>query len=289
MSGEGFLGKLIADLRDRHLLPVIGVVVVAIIAVPFLLHRSAPPPASVPETVVSADGVEAAVPAVLADTEGVRDYRRRLTELSVKNPFQDHFAPVSNGADASESTSLPASDPTASSGPSPGPTAPVPDTSAGSEASASAPAPSESTTASSTTSGTTYNNTTNNNTVKVKRYRVTYRADVKVGLPGELHSLTDVPALTFLPSKSRPTVVYVGADDSHERAVFMVSKDVTATTGEGSCTPSAIDCQFLALKPGERRTLTYSPTDAPERKVVVRLDAVRSVVVDRSRHTEHQH
>jgi hypothetical protein len=64
----------------------------------------------------------------------------------------------------------------------------------------------------------------------------------------------------------------------------MLSSDVTTTKGGGSCQPSAIDCQFLALKDGDQRTITYQVSGGSPHKLSLRLNGIHAVVVDKSNH-----
>ena len=77
-----FLTDLYWDLRDRRLLPLVGLVIVAIVAVPFLLgggSEESPPPASPPVAAISgtADADTSRLTVVEAKP-GLRDYRKRL-------------------------------------------------------------------------------------------------------------------------------------------------------------------------------------------------------------------
>ena len=113
----GFLADLFGDLRDRHLLPLVGLLLVAIVAVPFALGSSGES---------SSDGTEggAAAGAIAAGSSGggprgttfansisgLRDYRRRLRHLSARDPFKQQYAdpaPGSEAAAAAPSTAAP--------------------------------------------------------------------------------------------------------------------------------------------------------------------------------------
>jgi hypothetical protein len=83
-----FLADLYHDLRDRRLLPLVGLVLVAIVAVPFLLSSgSEPKPAPVgpgpASTVANASELT-----VVRATPGLRDYRRRLRGRTPTDPFK---------------------------------------------------------------------------------------------------------------------------------------------------------------------------------------------------------
>jgi hypothetical protein len=90
IKSPDFLNDLYRDLRARRLLIPAAALAVALVAVPVLLSTdspSAPPPAPPPPAEATA-----AQPAVLAETVGIRDYRKRLEALKSKNPFKQKFA-----------------------------------------------------------------------------------------------------------------------------------------------------------------------------------------------------
>ena len=84
----GFVSDLYYDLRDRRLLPLVAFVLVAIVAVPFLLSggssESGPPRVEPPVK----DSVNASQLTVVKATPGLRDYRKRLEGRSPKDPFK---------------------------------------------------------------------------------------------------------------------------------------------------------------------------------------------------------
>ena len=80
-------------MRDRRLIIPAVALLVAIAAVPIVLGSSSESSVTPPATVADPDAV-AVEPAVLAVQEiGVRDYRKRLSELEQKNPFGSRFDP----------------------------------------------------------------------------------------------------------------------------------------------------------------------------------------------------
>jgi hypothetical protein len=89
-----FLGDLYFDLRDRRLLPLVAVVLVAIVAVPFLLSSgSEPKPAPVKPAPDPASASASALTVVRA-TPGIRDYRKRLRGRTPTDPFRQPSAPL---------------------------------------------------------------------------------------------------------------------------------------------------------------------------------------------------
>ena len=92
-----FLVDLYWDLRDRRLLPLVALVVVAIVAVPFLLgggSEELAPPAFCGHRDVAAptrEAAEAASLTVVQAKPGLRDYRKRLAGRKPTDPFKQRY------------------------------------------------------------------------------------------------------------------------------------------------------------------------------------------------------
>lgn len=96
------LQDLYWDLRDRRLLPLIALILVAIVAAPFLLGGSEkkPEPAAPPPGAGGSSAREASL-TVLPAEPGLREPSKRLAHRSTKNPFHQHFTgPVFNEGSA---------------------------------------------------------------------------------------------------------------------------------------------------------------------------------------------
>lgn len=273
------------DLRDRRLLPVAIGLVVAILAVPILLRSQAEAPPAAPAAIGVEDAAPA--PAVMVEEEGIRDYRKRLDQLRSKNPFESKFAApaVSEGvglADVSEtgsdgSTTVTIEDPASESSSSGG---------SGSTAVASTETSSSSVetdpdggSGSSGGSNSSGGGSSSEKIVKEKEVRYAYRIDVNVGPKGAVSSRDGVKELTALPGDANPVVVFAGVTEDGKRAVFMVSSDVSETSGDGSCLPTARACRFLTLHKGDRRELTYATDGEESLTYVIELVAIDLVVV----------
>jgi hypothetical protein len=254
---------LYRDMRDRRLLLPGLALIVAIVAVPFLL-TTPKEPAPAPAAFQPPEGSEAVAPAVLAEQEvGVRDYRERLDELKSKNPFADSFAGTGNdggsgGGELVDPSAAPVS-----------PAAPAPTTSTATPADPTEPTSSASGTAD------TSSDAGSGDEILILAPRV----DVHAGKFGKPRDIEGVETGDLLPSrKTAPVVMLVGVSDNLEFATFLVSDDVTETNGDGSCRPRANDCEFLRLAAGEKRTFIYEPNG---RKYVIKVTDIREVIVDR--------
>jgi hypothetical protein len=98
-----FLEDLFYDLKERHLLPLVALCLVAIVAAPILLSgggEEAPEPTAPPVATGSSAGAsqDASLTVVRANP-GLRDYRRRLRGRKPTDPFKQRYtAPELKGA-----------------------------------------------------------------------------------------------------------------------------------------------------------------------------------------------
>jgi hypothetical protein len=277
MKPPTFLVDLYGDLRDRKLLPLVVVLVLATIAVPVILKNETPPPPEADPAAANAD-LPGAMPtaAVMVSDPGLRDYRERLNQLRSKDPFEGEKveAPdlsessvrdVSGGGSGASATA-------ASTGGSTG--------SASTEGSFS-----ESVTASTSTETTTTTQTTGGNGSnggsgsEDERQWFTYRIDVLTGPAGHTQRRQNVERYTVLPSRSNPVALFLGAQEGGKRANLMVSTDVVDSRGDGTCLPDPSDCQFLTLKVGDERKFEYAPSGEPD-TFVIEIKDIRLVAID---------
>jgi hypothetical protein len=259
-----FVTDTVRDLRDRRLIIPAIALIAAIVAVPMLL-RSDPEPAPAAIPVSLPDGAEQVVPAVLTEQPvGVRDYRERLDELKSKNPFKQRFQ--LSPEEVSEASAL-IETPTASTGADPSTTSSSPTTidpsvpSTGGATEPTATAPSDPVDASSQ-----------------EILILAPRIDLRLGKLGQMKTRKDVRLGDILPSREKPIVSLVAVTDDLKEASFIVSSGVQATRGEGTCSPSRAQCEFLTLKEGEVQKFEYGPQGTVHRLVVT---DIREEIVDR--------
>ena len=267
------LNNLYRDMRDRRLLLPALALVIAVIAVPAALSSSSATTAPPPAPVAAGSAHEAATsPAVLTEQLGLTDYRKRLEQIKSKNPFRKHFTSlpksaklgiVPTGTTSSTTTTITG---TGSSPAAPTATSTVPATGGSST-------PTGSSTPSAPSSEPP-NETPNPTTELIQR-----RIDVKVGPQGDLQKRSGVKQLKMLPAPSTPVVVFLGTNEAGTRASFLVSTDVTAVSGDGSCLTTTSGCQFLTLKKGQLESFDYAP-DALTYKL--KLLAIRDVVISKT-------
>ncbi len=240
---QKFFEDLLYDLRSRNLLLPAIALVIAIIAVPVLLSRSSDStaPASTGNSVaLSASSARPeAQTAVVAYDPGVRNFKQRLRGLAAKDPFRQQFPAVTEAAGSTTSGSGGSTE----SFSTPGNSGEAPAISGG--------------TNSGTTGGSGGGTKTKTKTVTKN---VTYRTSVVVGEAGGAQTMINgVAQFAFLPSADKPVIVYLGTSEGGSQAIFMVSRDVTGVGGNGTCFPTADQCQLLGLNAGGGADLIYGP------------------------------
>lgn len=260
-----FLNDLYYDLRDRRLLPVVGLVLVAIAAVPFLLGGG-PEETYVP----GADGGLAALGSeetseltVVEATPGLRDYRKRLGDRSPSNPFKQRYtslpgaAKVESSSAASEVSGGDSLTVTESS------TTETTETSGGGSSGGSAPSGGGG-------EGDDSGDGGSGGGDGGSAQKLEFVIDVQIShtekaadgsermSPFEVRH--DVPILAQLPGKKTPVVTLLGANIEKERLVFLVSHEVKSISGEYGCITRGEICELLEVGEGVLLEYVYEPT-----------------------------
>jgi hypothetical protein len=256
---QKFFGDIVYDLRSRGLLPVVILLLVAMVAVPVLISRGSKD--STASSLQPASAAVSAAPetenAVVSYSPGVRNYKRRLNDLSAKDPFQQQFA--HSAASAAQQSALTTSVPTSS----------------GSATSSAGTGTSGSATAVSGGSGGSSGSTGGGSGQK-KKTKVTYQVNVLAGdVNSTLTPFNDVAVMTPLPSPTTPVVLYYGLTSDNKQAQFLVSNKVTGINGPGTCIPSPDDCALLTLGPGQSEDLAYAGDGKTYRIVVAAIKTIK--------------
>jgi hypothetical protein len=245
-----FLSDLYYDLRDRRLLPVVALVIVAIAAVPFLLTGDPEEPyVPGPGGGLSALGSEEASKLTVVEaTPGLRDYRKRLGHRSPTNPFKQRYTGLppaaliqsssgSEGAGGGSATSTESTTETT-------------EVTGGGGSSGGATAGGDS-------GGSTAQKYEFVIDVQISHTEKTPDGDEKMG-PFEARH--DVPVLAQLPGKKTGVVTVLGANLQTERLVFLVSHAVKSISGEYSCVSRGEICELLEVEEGVLLEYVYEPT-----------------------------
>ncbi len=257
----GFLKDIYYDLSDRHLLPLVVLLLVAIVAVPILIGKDseleeAVPPAAIPPAGAGSNLV------VAKAAPGLREYDRRFEGEVARDPFVQQYRDE-EGTGAGAGGEQPTEATIESSAGSGGGSEPVP--SGGSETPGGG-APEE----------------------DPDRDRLTYYSWViDVGITpgsgaGENKSEPTVrrgqPQYTSLPSRKVPALTYIGVSKDESKALMLVSDKVTGLFGDAVCVQGSEKCQLLALEPGFPVTVVYG---ADSRTYRVELRKIRLVTTDK--------
>jgi hypothetical protein len=248
-----FLLDLYYDLRERHLLPLVALLAIAIVAVPIALSQST---GSETTDAGGAVGSAVATPSAVGGSAGVlvaksapglRDYQRRLRRLHARDPF------AQQGTADQESTP---SEPSGGSGEA------AEAGGSGSSPSATSPEPSPASSAPPSETGGEPVRGAGDVTY------FSYAIDVRV-VPGgsqdganqssspEATVRRNLPELTMLPSRDTPAVIYMGSTKDGKKALMLISSNVEAIFGDGKCILGSDACELLALEPGLPETFVY--------------------------------
>jgi hypothetical protein len=266
------LRDLFNDLRDRRLLPLVGLLVVAIVAVPFLLAQDPEeegPVGSGPEATPTSNLT------VVKATPGLRDYRRRLRARTATDPFKPRFAsPVLKGAELNE----------------------PPEGSSGGEASLDGGDSSGGTESSEPADGGKEAPTTDGGKPQVTV--VAWSVDVGILRSGgatdeareksaeaDPYMKDGVLPQTALPSEEAPVVTYLGPAREGTgvagKALFLVSRDVVSVFGDVYCAEGEEVCQLIEVAPGTSVSFVYGQSEVTYTIVVRRINQVTSTAASK--------
>jgi hypothetical protein len=257
-----FLSDLYYDLVDRRLLPLVGLVLVAIVAVPFLLgadHEEVEP-APEASTGTPAVGAKASRLTVVEAQPGLRDYRKRLANREPTDPFKQRFtgsvrkgglpndeATSSGGGEATTTTTESSSTPPTSSGPV---TETAPPGGSG----------------------------------EPELRLFTFAVDVRIIRTTEKtnggkdrskpETREEVVPPAALPNAKSQVVTYMGISPKTRKPLFLVSDDVEAIFGEPKCISGSESCQLLEVDLNLPTTFVYGPTGARYKLNVLKVEPV---------------
>lgn len=249
----GFVQDVYYDLKDRHLLPVAAILVVAIFAVPIALSSGSDSEEAAPGAAAGASASQSGAAAtsgqlVAEAAPGLRDYKRRLDDGKGTDPFENgNSAPEQDGSEG-EPEGSPSAKPS-STPESPESVPYVPPTSGG------APG-----------------------TGRLIHY--SYAIDVRVsGGSGNQKKSTvreNLPSLTMLPSRETPAIVYMGSTKDGKKAVMTVSSDVQAIFGDAKCVLGSQTCQMLVMEEGLPETFVYGGSGKTYTIELLKIELVES-------------
>jgi hypothetical protein len=233
----GFLRDSYDELNDRHLLPLVVILIVAIVAVPIALKENVEPSSTAGLALEESAEASASSPIVVSQSlPGLRNYHKRLKGLESRNPFEQQFSDAKNaeggGAEgATTGGSSEGSTSESSSSPEGG----------GSESGGSP-------------QGTPGELKYFSWTIDARVVPVSTNGKPSKAKPTVRHNL---PELTMLPGKDTPAVIFMGTTSDEKKALMLVSSNVTAVFGDATCVLGGETCEMLALEKGVPETFVY--------------------------------
>ena len=264
------LQNLVHDLRERRMLPLVILLLVAIVAVPFLLGQDAEEVPSPAGSVSSSDaaeieGAEIADPVVLAEVPGIRNFRKRLSDFQKQNPFKQQFTGVPTSVDDAQAGEVANAEAAAE------------DAAAAAADAATAAGDAASGGDGSATGGDT--GTGGSGSSGVRKFAIEWKIDVKAGPVGDAKRKDGLKELSFVPDDRHPVLQFIqGA--SEDSAVFVVSRSVGDTYGDGRCAPQKNNCQFLLLEVGQARTFEYEPDGQRYKVKLTGVEKIKREITD---------
>jgi hypothetical protein len=285
LKPPAFVADLYYDLRDRRLLPLVALVLVAILAVPFLLGGDAEEPVSVPipgtAEGLESGGARASSLTVVEATPGLRDYRKRLKGRAPTDPFAQRFTgPVSGSGSGSSSADASAE----SSAPST-----FSEEAANTESSSTSV---EVETGGGSSGGSNDGGSSGGGGAPPHLIVYDYAIDARISYsppagqpdpqPQEPFVRQRVLPQTALPGEKAPVVTYLGPGRTAKnkatgKILFAVSGDVTAISGEHRCvsaSQSGGPCELLEVAPGFPLTFAYGEGGAHYSVKVLNVELV---------------
>jgi hypothetical protein len=255
-----FLLDIYYDLRERHLLPLVAILLVALIALPIVLSSgsdSIEPEAAIatPSTAVPTSKLVVAKAA-----PGLREYKRRLAGTP-KDPFKQQY--TGGEGEAGEGVGA------APSG----------------EESTVAVESSESSETSIESTETTSPSEGSGEPVEDGNLRYySWAIDVRVvpvssgkGKDKPQASVRhNLPGMTMLPSRSVPALTFIGVTKDEKNAVMLVSDKVTGLFGDGVCIEGSERCQLVVLEPGIPETVVYGADSRTYRIELLKISLLKT-------------
>jgi hypothetical protein len=271
------LASVVADLRARRLLPILLLLIAAAVAIPLLLSKSGKPANLAP--LPPAPSVTA--PSPVASTSS--SHRHEPSQNYLTGPSHDPFVSTTatpSAASTRTSSSVSASVSTTATTRSPG--TPTAGTShAATTATTRSPAASTVTVTTPATTKTVSTTTT----VPAKPGPYTnYQVEVSLLQQGVATTPTVFHNLArdqLLPTDTDPFSTFLGVRTDKQTAVFVLTSDTTVT-GSGDCAPSATQCTFLTLTPGEGVTAVVTPSGGAPSTFTLRYVKLTKVVSNAS-------
>jgi hypothetical protein len=279
LRAPAFLADLYYDLRDRRLLPLVALVVVAIVAVPFLLgddreERIEPPGGGGASAGIAAVGVTGSSLTVVEATPGLRDYRKRLRGRTPTDPFKQQYTSLPKSAQL-QSTS------TGSSGAESGSDGSVSGEGSGAGATTGSSGGSSSGGGS---GGGGSGGGGSGDPQNVRLFEFVFDVQISHSEPtpaggrkmSKPQVRRQVKVLTQLPGEKRPVVTLGGVNLHNGKVYLLVSREARSLDGDFNCATRAPGglCELVEIEPGFPLEVAYGPDRVAYRFKVTKIDTV---------------
>lgn len=254
-----FFSDLYHDLRDRRLLPLVALLLIAIVAAPILLSsKEEKPEVAVAPPASGASSAPAAHTSltVVKAQPGLRNPHKRLAHLKAKNPFKQRFTgPVLKGSHLQSQTSTTSSSATVTET----------ETSTTSEKTLITPSGGGGTGSGGSGNGSNGTAVPAGGTiytleVTLQITRIETKPDGTVDKKGPT-LFKEIQAPAALPGEKTPVITYLGMASKDRAPMFLVSNEVTGIFGEANCISGAKTCQLLELEENFPVTFVYGEND----------------------------
>jgi hypothetical protein len=262
-----FLLDIYYDLRERHLLPLVAILLVAIVALPIVLSGSSGSDSAEPETAVATPSMVATQSSTLVVAKaapGLRDYRHRLGRSTPHDPFVQQYSDEEGEAATSSAATSESSSPSG-----------FESTSVNVE-----PSGGESTSTSQETTNPTAPNHGNGEPSDPQHLRYySFAIDIRL-VPVSSGASTsqakpsvrrNLPELTMLPSRKEPALTFMSVSKDQKKVLMLVSDKVSGLFGDGACVVGSEHCQLLSLEQGIPETVVYGPQQRSFRIELLKL------------------
>jgi hypothetical protein len=273
------LSSMIKELRDRKLWPIAVLLIVALVAVPVLLSKSAPTNLVTPEPNAGLPySSGTALPAISVKTTPDNS---KLAGNG-RNPFTPYHVGQSTTATVASAPSSTTSAGTGTTGSTGGSTG----TGSTTGGSSTTSTPTTSTPASTTPAPTTPPKPAPTGLTASQSYQVSLAV---TSASGDLNTIDPLQRLSVLPSVKQPLLTELGVLQGGKQVVFVVEPGAVVG-GPGTCTPGPIDCEILTLSPGQTEGLSQqtptgsSPVDLFAVNSITAADHPSAAAANQARH-----
>ncbi len=244
------------DLRERRLWPIALLLVLALIAIPFLLTRSAETPLPGEPAAVAPPVVDERTAVTLDDGGAAASGTgSSLEKFAESDPFTPPAAIARAGKGATAQATIASTSDGGSGGGGGGGDggSSPPSTDRGAPAPVGPPQ------------------------TRTETAEYEYVADVTFWNGDRRRTVKGLRKLDMLPNQSAPVLIFMGTAGNGGNAVFLVDSTLAAR-GEGKCVPTPANCAYVHVGPGAEHLFTTEEGDAYR----LRVEEIRRVKVDPS-------